>query len=241
MKTILITGGTSGIGKAAAKHFKQQGDVVYITGRDRERLTVTATELGVEPILCDAANVQHIESMASQFKQDGVYFDAVVLNAGVFLPTPAMAETVESIEKTMSVNFSGPFLTVKALIPQLNQPASVVYISSIAVGTAAENCAVYSASKAAFEAAARVMNLELAEKNIRFNHIRPGITRTEIQLKAGMSEEQIVALASSLNTTPLGRILMPEDIVPAITLLVSEQSMAMRGSAITIDGGYTLG
>jgi NAD(P)-dependent dehydrogenase (short-subunit alcohol dehydrogenase family) len=240
MKTVLITGGTSGIGKAAAQYFKREGNQVIITGQDQRRLNSTAEELGVEPILCDSSQIDHIKAMPAQLKSEGIFLDTLILNAGVFVPAPAMSETAESIDRTMSVNFVGPLLTVNALLPVLNHPASIVYISSIAVNTAARNCAVYSASKAAFEAAARVMNLELAGQGIRFNHIRPGITRTEIQLKTGMSEGQVNELAETLTGTPLGRMLSPEDIVPAIALLSSEQSIGMHSSTITIDGGYAL-
>ncbi|WP_230390400.1 SDR family NAD(P)-dependent oxidoreductase [Reinekea sp. G2M2-21] len=240
MKTILITGGTSGIGAACASYFVQQGYRVYITGRDLQRLNAVAADVGAQPMLCDAADGNQITDMARQLKQDNIRLDALVLNAGVFYPAPAISDSADNIDLTLKTNFVGPLQTIQALMPLMKNPSSIVYVSSIAVVKAAASCAVYSASKAAFEAAARVMNLELSDAGVRINSVRPGITRTEIQRKAGMTDAAIAQLNESLAGIPLGRMLTPEEIVPSIALLVNDSSLGMRSAAIEIDGGFAL-
>ncbi len=240
MKTLLVTGGTSGIGYSAAQALAAEGHKVYITGRDDARLQNAAIALGVTPILCDNTDFAAASAMAEQFKYDGIALDGVVLNAGIFYPRPFELESQSNLELTINTNFAGPFMQLQALLPVLKNPASVVYISSIAATKAHPACAAYAASKAAFEAAANVMNLELAPKGIRINSIRPGVTLTEVQAKAGMTPEQINELAESLKAIPAGRILSPDDIVPAVQYLLSDASSAMRAGCITVDGGFGL-
>lgn len=240
MKTLLVTGATSGIGFSTASALITEGHKVYITGRDNARLQNAATTLGATPILCDNTDYEAAFAMAEQFQKDGIQLDGVVLNAGIFYPRPLELETVDNLAITMNTNFTGPFLQLQALVPVLKNPASVVYISSIAAAKAHPACAVYAASKAAFEAAANVSNIELAPKGIRVNWVRPGVTLTEVQAKAGMTPEQIAELAESLKAIPAGRILAPADIVPAVQYLLSDASSAMLAGCITVDGGFSL-
>ncbi|GAB2583507.1 SDR family NAD(P)-dependent oxidoreductase [Nitrincola alkalisediminis] len=241
-KTILITGATAGIGLAAAQSLLQQGARLVITGRDQERLDHVVTMLGgsVIPMLCDSANIEHIQQMASQLQQDNIKLDGLILNAGVFYPAPFEQMTVDNFNTTMAINFSGPVFTLQSLLPCLNNPSSVVFISTVAVQKAFSAAGVYSASKAAFEGFARVLNLELAVRNIRINSIRPGVTATEIQSKAGMDDATISDFFESLSSTPVGRVLTPSDIIPAINYLVSDASMGLRNAYIDIDGGFGL-
>ncbi|MCE9687281.1 SDR family oxidoreductase [Shewanella sp. AS16] len=241
-KTILITGGTAGIGLAAASHFCQQGHRVIITGRDSQRLDEALKTLDYRAtgILCDSGNMAQIRQLQQTLAEERILLDALVLNAGVFHPGEFAACTESQFDATMDVNLKGPFFTLQALLGQLASPASVIFISSLAVEKAFAGTSVYSASKAAFEAAARVLNQELAPAGIRINSIRPGVTATEIQAKAGMTTEEIHALTDGLAATPLGRILQVEDIVPAIDYLVSDAAVGLRNAHISIDGGYSL-
>ena len=240
MKHILITGGTSGIGEQAVKHFVAQGYKVFFTGRDPQRIEATVKATGASPLYCDASDFEQIKNLAEQLHKDGIKLDALVLNAGIFYPRPVADESTDNVAIQMRTNFEGPFFTVQQLLPAMNNPSSIVFVSSIAVEKAHPGCAAYGASKAAFEAAAKVMNVELAAQGIRVNSVRPGVTDTQIQRKAGMTEEQIDEMRQSLQGLPVGRILAPTDIVGAIDYLVSDISIAMRASAINIDGGFSL-
>lgn len=245
-KHYLITGATSGIGLATAKALAAEGHQLYITGRDGSRLAQAKADIGhlngrdVATLLCDSGNLEQIDAMAQALKADGVTLDGVVLNAGIFFPQAFAQLTEANLDQTMDVNFKGPMFTLHSLLPCLNNPASVVFTSSVAVCKGFAGGAVYSASKAAFEAAARVMNLELAGQGIRVNSVRPGVTATEIQGKAGMSDEQITELFAGMKSIPLGRVLAAGEMVPAIRYLLGDESVGLRNAHIDIDGGFAL-
>lgn len=245
-KHYLITGATAGIGLATARKLASAGHHLTITGRDTGKLQDAAAEIAqlgdgeVITQLCDSADMAQITAMAAALQRDGFAYDGIVLNAGIFLPQNFSDLSETNFDQTMAVNFKAPLFTLHALLPCLNNPASVVFVSSLVVHKAFPGAASYSASKAAFEAAARVLNLELAERGIRINSIRPGVTATEIQRKAGMSEKQIAELSGTMQDTALGRILTPEDMTAAISYLLSDASVGMRNAYLDIDGGFVL-
>ncbi|WP_105104241.1 SDR family NAD(P)-dependent oxidoreductase [Microbulbifer pacificus] len=245
-KHYLITGATAGIGLATAKQLASEGHNLTIVGRNTQKLqdaSVEIARLGNGEVItqrCDSGDMTQITSMAAALQRDGLAYDGIVLNAGIFMPQNFSELSEASFDQTMTVNFKAPLFTLHALLPCLNNPASVVFISSLVVHKAFAGATSYSASKAAFEAAARVLNLELAERGIRINSIRPGVTATEIQRKAGMDEEQIAELSGVMQSTALGRILRPDDMTAAISYLLSDASVGMRNSCLDIDGGFTL-
>lgn len=239
-QTVLITGGTAGIGFALAQHLVHNGAHVVITGRDPERLANATQRLGCAGYLADSTQLTQIQALAGDLQRDQIKLDGLVLNAGVFFPE-ALATTREAaFDLTFNTNTKGPFFTLQALLPCLKNPASVVFVSSIAVHKAFPGAAVYAASKAAFEAIVRVANLELAPSGIRINSVRPGVTATEIQGKAGMSSEAQAAFYETLKATPFGRVMSPEDQVGAIEFLLSNHSLPLRNAVIEVDGGLLL-
>lgn len=246
MKQIVITGGTSGIGLATARQFQALGHRVRITGRDGRRLDQALALLNtpelpeVLGLVCDQSQDDQIEQMVANLTQQGVRLDAVVLNAGVFLPQPFESLTRDNLDTQMQTNFTGPLLMSHALLPLMNNPSSLVFVSTIAVEKAFATAAVYAASKAAFEGAVGAMNVELADKGIRVNSVRPGVTLTDIQRKAGMDADAIQGLTQAMAHTPAGRILQSEDIVPAIEYLALDGSMTTRNAVMRVDGGYCI-
>jgi len=239
-KTILVTGATAGIGKALAQSLSAQGARVIITGRDQDKVSRVSDAIGCTGFVADSANIAQIQQLADALQRDQVRLDGLVLNAGVFYPEAVASTSEEAFNLTMNINTKGPFFTLQKLQPLLNNPASVVFVSSIAVTRGFANAAVYAASKAAFEAMARVANLEFADKGIRINSVRPGVTATDIQAKAGMTATQQSELFNSLDETVLGRVMTPADQIGAIEFLLSDASLAMRSAIIEVDGGYQL-
>lgn len=239
-KTILVTGATAGIGKALAQSLSAQGARVIITGRDQDKVRLVADSIGCAGFVADSANLAQLQQLADALQRDQIRLDGLVLNAGVFYPEAVVSTTEEAFNLTMNINTKGPFFTLQKLQPLLNNPASVVFVSSIAVTRGFVSAAVYAASKAAFEAIARVANLEFAEQGIRINSVRPGVTATDIQAKAGMTEAQQSELFNSLDETVLGRVMTPADQIGAIEFLLSDSSLAMRSAVIEVDGGYQL-
>lgn len=247
-RTILITGATAGIGFEAAKHYLKNGWQVLFTGRDSDKIATVEEKLlayaenqqMVSGFLCDNAKPEQFSALLQVLTQRQIMLDALVLNAGVFYPKAFSETQANDIAATMQINFVGPALMLQTLLPVLNNPCSVVYVSSIAVQRAFPSAATYAASKAAFEALANTANLELASKGVRINFLRPGVTLTEIQSKAGMSQEQLNGLNDSLAATPLGRMLTPEELVSSLAYLTCPTTRALCGAHITVDGGYCL-
>lgn len=239
-KHILITGGTAGIGRALAESLTAQGAQVIITGRDQAKVQQAAAAIGCAGYVADSASTAQLQQLAGALEHDNIRLDGLVLNAGVFYPQALSSTTEEAFAQTMNINTRGPFFTLQQLQPLLNNPSSVVFVSSIAVTRAFPQAAVYAASKAAFEAIARVANLEFAPLGIRINSVRPGVTATDIQGKAGMTADQQADLFNSMDGTVLGRVMTPADQIGAIEFLLSDQSVAMRSAVLEVDGGYQL-
>ena len=253
MKQILVTGGTSGIGFATAQQLQAAGHKVWVTGRSQknlERAIAGLNKIGVlrnqtqvpevAGMLCDQSQPEQIQALVREFINKGITLDALVLNAGVFLPQMFEDMTVDNLSSQININAFGPLLLIQALLPLMNHPSSVVYVSSIAVDKGFASAVAYSASKAAFEGAQAALNLELAERGIRVNSVRPGVTLTDIQRKAGMDEAAIAGLKEAMGQTPAGDMLAPEDIAPAICYLALDDGQHCRNTCITVDGGYCL-
>ena len=237
-KTILITGATAGIGLAVAKHNIKLGNKVLVTGRNQDKLDSLSSELNVSTYLVDSADLSHIHTLGESLQCDGIKLDAVVLNAGIFYPRPFNQITPEHYEETTNINTRGPIFTLHSLLPSLTSPSSVVFISSIAAFKGFVGGSIYSASKAAFEGVVRSLNIELAEAGVRINVIRPGVTATEIQEKAGMTKEQQDEFFNSLSSIPLQRVLTPNDHLSGIQYLIEDGSIGVRNAFFDIDGGY---
>ncbi len=242
-KNIVITGGTSGIGFACAKYLAEKNYQVIITGRSQVNLDNALQKLGtnVEGYLSDTSSIKQIESLVEKIKSKNQKIDGLFINAGIFKASNFENTAKALFDETMNINFKGAFFTIQKFIPILRNPSSVVLNTSIVVFKAFADTSVYTASKAALESIAKVLNIELASKGIRINIISPGVTKSPIQKKSGMTEEAINNLINHFsNTSPIGRIVEPLDIAPILEFLVSDNSLVLRNEKIIVDGGTTL-
>ncbi len=242
-KVILITGGTTGIGFACAEYLIEAGYDVIITGKSRINLEKSLEKLHNKAtgILSDTASLTEIDKLVNEVRRKYNKIDGLFINAGIF-HSSTFAGTTESVfDQTMNVNFKGAFFTIQKFIPILNNPSAVVLNSSFVVYRAISNTSVYTASKAALESIAKVLNLELSERGIRINIISPGVTESPIQQKSGMDEAAIKKLIDHFSaTSPIGRIVQPADIAPVLEFLVSDRSIVLRNEKIIVDGGSTI-
>ncbi len=241
--TIVITGGTTGIGFACAEYLLKAGYNVTITGRTKENLDRAVARLGENcfGVLSDTASLSAIDELVLKVNSEFGKIDGLFVNAGIFKALNVEETTEELFDETMNINFKGAFFTIQKFIPILKNPSSIVLNTSIVVFKALANTSVYTASKAALESIAKVLNIELAEKGIRVNVVSPGVTQSPIQKKSGMSDEAIANLLEHFAaTSPIGRIVQPEDIAPIVEFLLSDKSQILRNEKIIVDGGTTM-
>jgi len=241
-KVAFITGGNSGIGLATAKLFVAEGAKVVITGRRQEALDEAVKEIGgdVTGILADAKDIAAGQSAIE--KTVAIYgnIDILFLNAGIahFLPLSEITE--EHFDETFNTNVKGPFFTIKAAIPHLNEGAVIIGNTSIVNQKGFPGSGVYSATKAALRSVSRVLATELSAKKIRAVSIAPGPVETPIYSKMGMSEEQVNEMGTGFaQQVPLGRFGSSEELAKGVLFLASDDASFVNGAELAIDGGLS--
>lgn len=243
-KTVFITGGSRGIGRACVNKFFQEGwRVAFTYNNEREASEELARELGEENAVCLRLNLEEDSSQVSKaIKEAKVYFgvssfDALVVNAGMSISGDLSVIDEGDMEHLIKVNLTGAMNTLRFAAEDLikEKKGSVVLISSM-WGLRGASCeSIYSATKAGLIGFGRSMALELAPSNIRVNMVAPGVIDTD--MNKGYSEEEIGALSEA---TPLGRLGRPEEVADGVYFLASENSSFITGQVLTIDGGITV-
>jgi NAD(P)-dependent dehydrogenase (short-subunit alcohol dehydrogenase family) len=233
-KSALITGGTSGIGRAVAERLAGQGAEVIITGRDevRGREVVEAIEARggqARFIAADLANFRDVTRLADA----GSDVDVLVNNAGVFPGGPTDQTTEEAFDTTFDVNVKAPFFLTAAIAPRMaaRGGGAIINISTMAATIGMDGLAAYGASKAAVESLTKAWTAEYAAQGVRVNTVAPGPTRTPASAAMG---EMFEALASS---TPAGHGATPDEIAAAVSFLASEDASFIYGAILPADGG----
>ncbi|MDX1959783.1 MAG: SDR family oxidoreductase [Leptospiraceae bacterium] len=242
-KTIVITGGNSGIGYSTAKQMKEDGAKVVILGRDEEKVTAAAKELGVDSVVADVSNLKQLESAVAKIKEKYSPIDTLFVNAGVYFGEPIGSTTEASFDHIMSINFKGAVFTIEKFLPILKDGGSIISLSTTMAepGLGMGGGSIYSASKAALNAYCRTAVTELAARKIRVNTVSPGPITTPIFGKTGMSSEQLNGFAQVMqNRVPLKRFGSPEEVAKLVAFLASDDSLFINGAEITIDGGINI-
>ena len=238
-KTILVTGASSGIGKAIAIECSKMGAKVVVTGRNEQRLQETYGQLeGTHPayIVADLSKKEDIETLAKQIDS----LNGLVNCAGLTIPKPFKFLQEEDIQEVMTVNFYAPLLLTQLLVKKkkLQKAASIVFISSISgIKVSYIGNSIYSASKGAINGFCKGLALELAPQQIRVNTVIPGMVETNIVSGGEVTQEQMEA---DKQKYPLKRYGKPEEVAYAVVYLLSDASSWVTGSNLLIDGGYTL-
>ena len=238
-KTILVTGASSGIGRAIAIESSKMGANIILTGRNEERLQETMSMLDAGEHQYMVADITNEEDMANLVEQLPI-LTGCVHSAGIIGLTPIQAITTTKINQFEQINLHAPILLTKQLIKRkkLAKNSSVVFISSAAgVYRVSTANALYAITKCGLDAFMRSAALELASKNIRFNSVNPAMIETEALTNIPMSEEQKNA---NLDQYPIKRYGKPEEVAYATIYLLSDASAWTTGTEIKIDGGLTL-
>ncbi|MEO0479855.1 MAG: SDR family oxidoreductase [Planctomycetota bacterium] len=241
-KNIVITGGNSGIGRAAVDALVEQGAQVLVAGRDAASLEAVAEAHPgrVHSIVADVSKIADLDQLASEANSlFGGRVDALLVNAGVAKPAELSQTSEAFFDLHFDVNVKGALFTVQKFLPQLASGSSVVFTSSALEETGAPGMAVYAATKAAVRNFARSLAAELAPQGVRVNSIAPGPIETPIYDRMGLPQEAQAGFAEEVGgKVPLGRFGRPDEIAPILVYLASDESSYVTGSSFKIDGGF---
>lgn len=242
-KVAVITGGTTGIGQAAARLFHEQGARVYITGRNEKTLAEAQKNLPADivAIRSDASRLEDIDALAADIKDKAGRIDLLYINAGIAKFLPFESITPEIFDEMFNINFRGAYFTIQKLLPLMGEGSSIVLTTSIAADLGMATSSAYGATKAALSSLARTLSNELAPRGIRVNEVSPGPIETPIYGKLGMPQDQVEGFKGMMSDlVPVKRFGSAEEVAKAALFLASSDSSYLLGSKIRIDGGFAL-
>jgi len=239
-KVVVVTGGSSGIGLAAAKAFSAEGASVFITGRRQETLDAAAKQISgrVTLVQGDMSQLADIDRLYDAIQQKHAQIDVLFANAGGGEMVPLGAISEEHYQRTFDTNVKGVLFTVQKALPLLKDGAAIILTSSTTSISGTPAFSVYSATKAAVRNFARNWMLDLKDRHIRVNAVSPGVTDTAglDELFGGGAQAQGVRdyLAGLI---PAGRVGQPDEIAKAVLFLASDDASFINGVELFVDGG----
>ena len=243
-KTLLVTGATSGIGKATALRFAQAGANIAAVGRDEGALSKLKNDLDSAGVECLAiqADLSVEQDATEAVSKAADHFDGldVLVNAAGHISTGTIENTsLEAWDAMLGINLRASFMLMQKALPSLiARRGNIVNVSSVTGLRSFPGVLAYCVSKAGLDQLTRCAALELAAKGVRVNAVNPGVVVTEIHKRGGMSEEQYAAfLEHSKTTHPLGRVGEAREIAELIFFLASERASWITGATYSIDGG----
>jgi NAD(P)-dependent dehydrogenase (short-subunit alcohol dehydrogenase family) len=239
--TALITGGTSGIGRATANKLAQLGIYVLVVGRNAERGEKTVDEIRaaggqagfISSDLRDAASARAVAKRAIELGNGHV--DILINNAGIYPFGPTHEMTEEQFDRVFSLNVKAPYFLVAELAPRMAQrgKGAIVNLSTMAADYGAFGMSLYGSSKAAINLLTKTWAAEYGPRGVRVNAVSPGPTRTEGTDAMGEGLEQLASQA------PAGRPATADEIAEAIVFLATDRASFIYGAKLAVDGGRT--
>ena len=240
-KIALVTGGTSGIGLAAAKALAKEGAYVYITGRREPELAAAVKEIGpnVTGAQGDVSKMKDLDRLFERIKDEKGKLDILFANAGIAKYASLGGITEELYDSIFDINVKGVLFTVQKALPLMPEGASIILVSSVVGSKGLSSNSVYSATKAAVRSFARTWTTDLKSRRIRVNAISPGTIDTpglNDLLASGEAGEQRRKMVAS--AIPMGRFGRSDEVANAVVFLASDESSYMTGSELFVDGGF---
>jgi NAD(P)-dependent dehydrogenase (short-subunit alcohol dehydrogenase family) len=239
-KVAVITGGSSGIGLAAAKLFAKEGAYVFITARRQKELDEAVKIVGsnITGVQGDVSKLADLDRLYEAVKAKERRIDIVFANAGVGEFAPLGSITEPHFDKLFSINVKGLLFTVQKALPLMPDGGSIILNASIASIKGTPAFGVYSATKAAVRSFARSWTNDLKERKIRVNALSPGPIDTPIFDGLAPTKEGVDKIKDGfISTIPLGRLGEADEIAKAALFLASDDSSFITGIELFVDGG----
>jgi 3-oxoacyl-[acyl-carrier protein] reductase len=242
-KTALVTGGSRGIGRAAALALGKAGAQVVVhygsAAKDAEAVVAQIRQSGgrADAVAADLAAPDSPHKLAKQVRDIvGERLDILVANAGISRPATIEKTTVAEFDELFAVNVRAPFFVVQQLLPILAEGSSIVFVSSLGAHAAVGSLSAYSATKGAIDTIVKHFAFALGPRGIRVNAVAPGIVATDMSNFAKTTEGREYAMGIQA----LKRVAQPDDIGGVIAFLASDDARWITGDSIRVDGGSKL-
>lgn len=245
-KVVLVTGGSSGIGRTTAIAFAREGATVVVTGRDTERLADTVKEIEAEGstgswTVADISSAEDVANLVAETVRRHGRLDIAVNNAGVAGPAGPTADLDEAeFANVIATNLTGTFLCMKQEIAQMRTQGGGVIVnvsSNIGTHNRRPGMAAYASSKAALTVLTRIAARDHIGENIRINAVSPGASDTDMSLRPG--ETPVDRANRVKGVIPIGRVGAKDEIANAVLWLASDESSFTVGHDLVVDGGTT--
>jgi NAD(P)-dependent dehydrogenase (short-subunit alcohol dehydrogenase family) len=236
--TALITGATSGIGKATADRLAALGAHVIVSGRDKSRgdavvAGIRATGGTADFVAADLGDEQSVRRLATRATDVGGHVDILVNSGGVFPFGPTADTPSDQIDEVFAVNVKAPYLLVAALAPAMAERGhgAIINVTTMVADFGMNGMGLYGSSKAALVLLTKSWAAEFGPAGVRVNAVSPGPTRTEGTIPMGDALDQLA------QGGPAGRVGQPEEIAAAIAFLATDQASFVHGVVLPVDGG----
>jgi NAD(P)-dependent dehydrogenase (short-subunit alcohol dehydrogenase family) len=244
-KVAIVTGASSGIGRATAIGLSREGARVTVLGRDAQRLHETASHMNGEDVLEIPSDITSVEECRNAIQQTIAHWgglDILVNAAGIIKFGSIENEPLEQWDTMMNINLRSIFVLMKLAVPHLiERKGTIVNVSSVNGLRSFPGVLSYCVSKAGVDQLTRCAALELAAKGVRVNAVNPGVVVTNLHRNSGMAEDAYAKfLERSTTTHPLGRTGQAEEVADLILFLASPRSGWITGMTCAIDGGRHL-
>ena len=246
-KVVIVTGASSGIGRATALVFANEGSTVIAVGRNEKELSALSQTVGsktgvVKPHLADMTEMTQLERIVTETVANHGQINVLVNSAGIIKNGNIENTTLDDWDKMININLRSVFALSQKALPYLAETkGNIVNVSSVAGTRSFPNVLAYCVSKAAIDQLTRCSALELAPKGVRVNAVNPGVVVTNIHKRGGMEDAAYdVFLEHSKQTHPIGRVGTPEEVAELIYYLASDRASWITGATYEIDGGRAL-
>ncbi len=243
-KVAVVTGASSGIGRATALRLAREGALVVAVGRNQGELGALRDEARqidgqIKPHLADVTETSHIDRLVTETLEFYGRIDILINAAGIIKNGSIENTTLDEWDKMMNINLRSMFYLMQKCIPHLvATKGNIVNVSSVTGTRAFPNVLAYCVSKAGTDQLTRCAALELASRGVRVNAVNPGVVVTNLHKRGGMSEENYEAfVANAKNTHPIGRAGTADEVADLILFLASDKASWITGATYAIDGG----